>query len=195
MFSAHRAQPNEAPQGFEISDLERTVENRTWVKSHNFTCKFCSGAVTPALGERIAWHFRHKNTDPCRYREARGGRETRQHLALKKAVYTWLKTTYPDGTLETDVDLEPINKRIPDVVLTYMGAKLAFECQYSPLPLEELKARTLDLQAAGLEVTWIFSHHRWSDFAQHIAWLDTVGSEVMNAHIEEVVSVVHEQIV
>ncbi len=193
MFSAHLAKPNELPSTFELSNVERTLEQRAYLKTFDFSCKFCQGRLIVAAGWHKAWHFRHREKQPCRYIEQKGGQETRQHLALKYAVYTWLKNKYPDASLETDRDLKPINARIPDVVLEYQGEKIAFECQYSKLELSELQQRTRDLQAAGLDVVWIIADRQWSNFQQHIEWLHSQNCEVMQATIEESSELVHEQ--
>jgi competence CoiA-like predicted nuclease len=150
------------------------------LRAGEYVCKHCGQPLRPRFPLRRRWHFYHvQGASACPY----GAGESEEHRWLKcQLVEQWsrrYKIPLERFRLEHPLAVGD-GGRVADVYLEHGGRRRVFEVQLSPLPLEELKRRTLDYDDAGLEVYWVLLEDaRWHD--PHRQWLAAAGFPYLTA--------------
>lgn len=115
-------------------------------KKKDYACPECGSLVRLRAGKHRHPHFYHLKTSPnCRL-----AKKGIIHLLLQYKLQSLLK-----ATLEKPF---PTIKRIADA---FVG-NTVYEVQYSPMSLEEAKARTEDYESLGLNIVWILHDHTYN---------------------------------
>jgi hypothetical protein len=129
------------------------VVARDAARGDTHRCPECSEPVLLKRGTRVIAHFAHRAHSRC---EAAG--ETAAHLTMKAAVAHWV----PAGS-QVRLEVRAVATRRADaLVVDPQGRRIAVECQASPITPAEMTARTLEYNAAGIAVWWVFDLSRLS---------------------------------
>ncbi|MGN6686932.1 MAG: competence protein CoiA [Actinomycetales bacterium] len=143
--------------GLELVFLERGQADavRPRCKTGELQCPVedCPAPRFTTSGGTRRDHFRHlPNTSVVH--EA----ETLAHLTAKNLIGRWARSANPALTVEVDQVVLP-NGRKPDVLITGVtGHKVAVEVQYSPLTVEEWRARHAGYVRLGITDVWLWGH-------------------------------------
>lgn len=119
-------------------------------RGKNYFCPECGWPVRIKAGPMRSSHFFHIKRPP-RCRQAQKGPI---HLRLQR----YIRYLFEEEA-EMEKRFDPIN-RIADVACTV--SKKIYEIQYSPISLEEAKARCRDYESLGFQVIWILHEDRFN---------------------------------
>lgn len=111
-------------------------------KGKNYLCPECGSIVRLRSGPQRLSHFYHLASSSCRQSQ-----KGLIHLRLQR---------YLHYLFEEEAEMEkpfPSIRRIADIAC--LNSKKVYEVQYSPISLEEAKARCWDYESLGLTVIWI----------------------------------------
>lgn len=175
MQRAEYRDPNGSWLDHNLFNTDHSDETRIWLTEQIWRCPHCQALAHTKLGIDLIWHFAHKalaETCPL-ILEGSGdyAPESQQHLAMKEAVLSKMRTDHPKATVKAEVRVSEA-RRIADVLVTFPGPhgeRIAFECQWSMLSFDEFKERTNSYTKAGVQVIWIFPDK--DQFETHRAWL------------------------
>lgn len=117
-------------------------------------CPECGASLQAALGKINTWHFQHaKGSDTeCALRNG----ETKEHIALKVALYQAAKSLFPRAKLRFETWLPEAGRKADLLVTLPNDERIAFEGQRSSQTFEDLEQRTKAYQNAGIDITWAF---------------------------------------
>jgi competence protein CoiA len=136
-------------------DVTRVKNPRLEIDQEQCICPLCGAQFTLRVGLIRRAHFAHRNTE-CRT-QYRFHPESAAHLEAKLFLLDHLREEFPEyseATIELEVKLEPI-WRVADVLVTFpSGWRQAHEIQLSSITVEELRERTNDYTAMGIDVVW-----------------------------------------
>ncbi|MDR1013257.1 MAG: hypothetical protein LBL38_03250, partial [Lactobacillales bacterium] len=113
-------------------------------KQEDYFCPMCKKNVQLKFGMYIRPHFAH-NTKCVVIKS-----ETKEHQALKEAVFYWFKQDKLNH-VKLEAYLPEIEQR-PDVLV---NKKIAVEIQCSSLPIKRLVDRCLAYKKMGITVIWL----------------------------------------
>ncbi len=115
-----------------------------------FYCPECFGPVVLKKGAVKVAHFAHSPGSTCAFAEG----ESWEHLRMKENLIKILRKKYLAENIDSEVRLAP-NRRA-DVVLKLSDIPWVFECQVSPITVNDLWQRTIDYLNAKCNIQWIF---------------------------------------
>ncbi len=114
-------------------------------------CPGCYQPVRLKRGSIVQAHFAHVSLSDC---QAFSENESALHLALKLALYEWVKSERP---IQVEARISAINQ-IADLLV---ADKLALEVQCSPLSQQRLRERSRAYHQAGVRVLWLLGPKLW----------------------------------
>lgn len=120
-------------------------------KRKNYYCPECGGLVRVRGGDQRQPHFFHLRLAPS----CRQSQKGLIHLRMQHFIHSLLQKEEP--VIEK---IFPEIGRIADVAC--LKTKKIFEIQYSPMSLEEAKARCHDYEGIGFQVIWILHDHTFN---------------------------------
>lgn len=110
-----------------------------------FACPECHEPVHLKAGRIVTNHFAHYPGSTCTYGEG----ESERHVRMKQAV----ERLYGDA-VRLEVPMLPDHRA--DAVVDLGDWAFVVECQASPLGADEMIGRTLDYNALGFPVLWLW---------------------------------------
>lgn len=120
-------------------------------KHKNYACPECKQPVRLRSGpHRQAHYFHIQRSSNCRQRQ-----KSAEHIQAQLKLLTLL----PEGECSLERPFPAIS-RIADVV--WETAHIVFEVQCSPISQQEVKERTADYKAMGMDVVWILHDKRFN---------------------------------
>ncbi len=121
-------------------------------KGNNYKCKFCDSEMILKAGKIKIHHFAHIVINDCKTKP-----ETIEHLKMKLLV---AKLT--GGELEV---------KIGNTIYDVKSGQRVFECQCSPIPIEEMEQRQDNAHRFGLDLTWIFGSEKYYKIDKYRSYL------------------------
>ncbi len=125
-------------------DENRPIQALGAMKGKNYICPECGELVRLKAGKRRVTHFFHPKRNPKCLLAQKG----LIHLRLQR----FIQYLFDDEGAEIEKAFPSIG-RIADVAC--IKSKRIYEIQYSPMTLEEAKARCNDYESIGFQVIWI----------------------------------------
>ena len=172
-----------------LIDVFESDSERDRIRSHDWTCVHCNGQVTPRLGPERRWHFAHKppldeNCPLVLWAADDYNPETAQHIAMKAAAALEMQRLYPESLITFEAAVREAG-RIADVLVQLeSGQRIAIECQWSSMTLENLHLRSSAYESASIDVIWMFPDGVMHD--RHRKVLREQRKAYLEARLEEI---------
>jgi len=120
----------------------------------DYKCKSCDAEMILKKGEVKIHHFAHKVKDNCVF----GKKESKEHYEMKYHLRDLFGRNIEMEKIIFDGD----TRHIADVVYD----NVVFEVQFSPMPFDEFKKRTLGFSKNGYKVVWIFHSKNYGEIGR-----------------------------
>jgi len=119
-----------------------------------YKCKNCDAEMILKKGKVKNHHFAHKVKENC----IEGKKESKEHYEMKYH----LRDLFGENIEMEKIIMDGDTRHIADVVCN----NVVFEVQFSPMPFDEFKKRTLGFSKNGYKVVWIFHKKKYGQMGK-----------------------------
>ncbi|SDI54511.1 competence protein CoiA [Natribacillus halophilus] len=141
-----------SPSGRTVSLLMSTDHAYIDAQAHWY-CPVCQERLQLKKGHKRRPHFSHLAHSKCPSSHA----ESQRHLEGKAVLYQWLREQGADVQLEVFL---PASQQRADILVKTKSGTFAIEYQCSAVSREQIRARTEDYRALGIQVIWVLPYER-----------------------------------